>query len=265
MRCHKDWNERQSEMILPTFYTLPWLLFTFTLSERLRLEVTPSVSAECGKPVLLRCSAFSSMNGLSIKYMQWSQNQTTVYCSVDNLGNLTTTDNNSDFYCDYHQGKLSLHIQKVQPLQSKSPFICKLHSNQGISHNYTRLELQECCGQVEAAWSSKSPTCTFKEVYPDGDVDWFEDSHRLIDHSLISTTKRVEDGGGLTIRSYLDKFSTNVLYNCSLRSTTSGRYLASSVIEKNSPLQTRGKAVTPGPFGAVLWISIVLVVEKHMH
>ncbi|XP_069553245.1 uncharacterized protein [Brachyistius frenatus] len=212
-----------------------WLLPALTLTTQglVNLSVSPKITAECGKPVTLNCNASSSQRGLSIKHMEWSQDKATL-CSVDTEGEITHhRDSLSDFHCEYEYGRLSLIFQKMQPLKSgnSKPYRCKQHSNQGTAHGYTRVELQECCGKVEAALTSSGPTCTFSHVCPDGDVDWFHGSHNLSDESLkISTYKSVDRQGGLTIQSYLWWNSSNVPYNCSLRSTISGRYIASALV-----------------------------------
>lgn len=250
-------------MAFTTLYILPCLLAAVTFTECVKLTVSPSITAECGQPVTLHCHVVSSRKGLSIKYMEWFQNKT--YCSVDSEGDLTKYGPHSDFQCDYQRGHLSLRLPKVQPLQNETPFRCKLHSNQGILHRHTSVDLKECCGNIEAVWTPEGPSCTFKEVFPDGDVDWFHGSHKLTDSSLIYTTKKVEAGGWLTIHSSLDTQRTTVLYNCSLKSTASGRYIASSLIQQNTQLKIRSRGAAQGPFLTFLWICGVLAVEKHTY
>lgn len=88
----------------------------------------------------------------------------------------------------------------------------------------------ECCEIVEGDLRSEGPTCTFKHVYPDGDVHWFHGSHSLSDGSLHNTTKRVDEGGWLTIHSNLKWKSSGMPFNCSLKSTKSGSYIASTLV-----------------------------------
>lgn len=107
--------------------------------------MSPSVVAECGEPVSLHCNTSSSHDGLSVKRMEWSQGSTSL-CSVDSEGTIRTHGQRSlsDFYCDYKDGQLSLVFQRMLPLESghSKPYRCKLHSNQGVAHNYTKVELQ---------------------------------------------------------------------------------------------------------------------------
>ncbi|KAF1395054.1 hypothetical protein PFLUV_G00007560 [Perca fluviatilis] len=168
-------------MVYTALYTLLWLLTAFvTPQELVTLSVTPKITAECGKQVTINCNVSSSRHGLSIKHMNWSQNNRS-FCSVDNEGNITHHRHTlSHFHCEYKHGQLSLIFKRVQPLES-GDYRCKLQSNQGAKHQYTIVELQECCGIVEGVSTSDGPACTFKYVYPDGDVHWFHGSHHLSD------------------------------------------------------------------------------------
>lgn len=89
----------------------------------------------------------------------------------------------------------------------------------------------ECCWSFEGVWNEGHPTCTFRHVYPDGDVHWFHGSHNLSDGSVKQHTTKQVDNGWLTIHSYLEHNLSGVPYNCSLKSTASGRYIASSLVE----------------------------------
>ncbi|XP_060918541.1 uncharacterized protein LOC132992953 [Labrus mixtus] len=210
-------------------HLLLWLLAasTPTAQEMLSLHVTPKISAACGQQVTLDCEVSSSQHGLSIKHMQWYQNNTS-YCSV-NSEETVTKEHQSSFRCEYQQGRLSLIFTEVQPMESGT-FRCKLHSNKGAKDGSTILELQDGCGQVEGLIKDGYPTCTFTRVYPDGEVHWFHGSKRL--HGEHKTIEDVEDGGWLTIRSYMERKSSGVSYNCSLWSTKIGRYIASTLVEK---------------------------------
>lgn len=77
--------------------------------------------------------------------MAWSQGGTSL-CSVNSEGTMLTHGKHSlsDFYCDYKDGQLSLVFQRMLPLESghSKPYRCKLHSNQGVAYNYTKVELQ---------------------------------------------------------------------------------------------------------------------------
>ncbi|KAA8594992.1 uncharacterized protein LOC116705339 [Etheostoma spectabile] len=254
-------------------HTLLWLqtAFVLTTQEFVKLSVTPKITAECGKEVTLNCNVSSSRHGLSIKHMNWSQNNRSL-CSLDKEGNITHHKHTlSHFHCEYKHGtQLSLIFKRVQPLES-GDYRCKLQSNQGAKHQYTRVELQECCGIVEGVWTGDRATCTFKNIYPDGDVHWFHGSHNLSDGSVRQhTTKHVDEGGWLTIRSYLEQNSSTVPYNCSLKSSTSGRYITSTLVQ-NPELQARSISQehthpgrngvgSPGPLWTYLCISILLAV-----
>lgn len=247
-------------MGLTTLHVLLWLLtdFTFTGLASVQLEVTPVITAECGKPVTLTCNASSPLDGLLINYMEWSQNET--YCSVNSKGNVTTPHTQNDISCEFKEGLLSLTFKEVKPLQSKNPFRCKLRSNRGSPHQYTKLELQECYGSVVAAQTADGPSCTFKQVYPDGDIHWFHGSHNLSDGSLSRVTKRVDEGGWLTIQSYLHKGRSDLPYNCSLRSIMSGRYMASSLVwnKRQEPSTVRSAASAQAPLWTSLCFSLFL-------
>ncbi|XP_031145386.1 uncharacterized protein LOC116043030 [Sander lucioperca] len=253
-------------------HTLLWLLtaFVLTTQEFVKLNVTPKITAECGKQVTLTCNVSSSRHGLSIKHMNWSQKNRS-FCSVDSEGNISHHMHTlSHFHCEYKHGQLSLIFKRVQPLES-GDYRCKLQSNQGAKHQYTRVELQECCGIVEGVSTSGGPACTFKNVYPDGDVHWFHGSHNLSDGSVRQhTTKHVDEGGWLTIHSDLEWKSSTVPYNCSLKSITSGRYITCTSVQNSELLViTRSQQHThlggngvgsQGPMWTILCISILLAV-----
>lgn len=245
-------------MICTILNTLPWLLVTFTLSDSLTLDVSSSITAECGKPVSLHCNISSSLAGLSIKHMQWSQSHT--YCSVDSEG-IVTSKNLEDYYCRYEKGHFSLHFYKWSPYISESFYMCKLHSNQGIKSKYTQVESKEQAESVVSAWDLSSPACTFRKVCPGAEVEWFQDSQRITDQSLITTETSVEAGSWFTIRSYLNKHDRSKVYNCTLRSSSSGRYLSSAVIgpPPSSSSLVRGRAAGLGPVWTTLWSFVGLV------
>ncbi|XP_045902293.1 uncharacterized protein LOC123969191 [Micropterus dolomieu] len=248
--------------------------FTLTTQELAKLSVSPKISAECGQQVTLNCDVSSSRNGLSVIHMGWTHNKTTL-CSVDSEGTITThhrhTTDTSDFHCEYEHGQLSLIFQKVQPLESGKRYTCKLHSNQGAPYGHTRVELKECCGSSKGVLTSDGPVCTFNHVHPDGDVHWFHGSHNLSDGSYTTTTKSVDEKGWLTIHSSLKRKSSDVPYSCSLKSTTSGRYIASTLIQNHEFLvRGAGKQEATGlerngvgsqrPMKTILCISILLAV-----
>ncbi|XP_070684639.1 uncharacterized protein [Pempheris klunzingeri] len=250
-------------------HILIWLLtaFTLTTSELLKLSVNPKMTAECGKQVTLNCDVSSSREHLSIKHMEWSQNKTSL-CFVDVKGKVIKPNSHdrSDFHCEYQHGQLSLVFQRVQPLEcgNSKPYRCKLQSNQGAAHGYTTVELQECCGTVNGDLKGDGPSCTFSHVYPDGDVHWFHGSKNLSDGSLHHTTKHVDKGGWLTIRSHLRGKSSDVPYNCSLRSTASGRYIESTLVHNPEILSsiraTQSGAGSQGTMRIFLCISVLLAV-----
>lgn len=242
-------------MICTILSTLPWLLITFTFSESLKLEVSSSIIAECGKPVILHCNISSSLSGLSIKYMEWIQSHS--YCSVDSEGLVTSK--NAEDYCLYDNGRLSLHFHKWSPYMSESFYTCKLHSNQGIKYKYTHVKTREQCESVLPEWVFSTPACTFRKVCPVAEVEWFHDSQRITDQSLITTERRVEAGGWFTIHSFLNMQDESKLYNCTLRSSSSGRYLASAVIRPLLPVRARAAAL--GSVWTSLWIFVIF--EKY--
>lgn len=248
-------------------HTLVWLLpaFTFTTQELVKLSVTPKMTAECGQRVTLNCDVSSSRKGLLIKHMEWFHSLTSV-CSVDSEGKITNhTQTLSDFYCEYQHGQLSLVFARVKPLE-RGNYTCKLQSNRGAQHADTSVGLQECCGVAEGVWTRDRVTCTFKRVYPDGDVHWFHGSHKLGRSGKQHTSKHVEEEGWLTIQSYLERKSPHVPYNCSLMSAASGRYIASTLVlnpESLASVGTQGHkdgngVVSHGPVWTLFCISLLL-------
>lgn len=100
----------------------------------------------------------------------------------------------------------------------------------------------ECCGTVEGKLTTSGPVCTFKRVYPDGDVHWFHGSRSLSDGSPTQRSyKSVDKQGWLTIESYLEGTCSHGPYNCSLKSTISDRYIASTLVE-NPEFQKSSRA-----------------------
>lgn len=113
----------------------------------MKLNVSPKITAECGKQVTLNCDVSSSPNGLSIKHMAWIQNQTSL-CSVDEEGKIKPH-SRTDFHCEYKHGQLSLIFKRVRPLESgnSKPYTCKLQSNRGASNAKTIVVVQGQCQQ----------------------------------------------------------------------------------------------------------------------
>ncbi|XP_041641952.1 uncharacterized protein LOC121508886 isoform X2 [Cheilinus undulatus] len=240
-------------------HLLLWLLaaFTITTQEVLKLSVSPKISAECGQPVTLHCNVLSSQHGLSIKHMEWYQNSSW-YCSVDSEERITQNQHiHSNFHCEYQLGRLSLIFENVQPTESGKShhFGCKLQSNKGAQHGSTTVELQECCDLIEGVMNNGKPTCTFKCANQDVDVHWFHHS-RYLKHGQ-HTRRSKEPGGWWTIESHLESKSSVVPYNCSVRSTRTYRYLASTVIENGS---SNENTKLQGHMRTVLFFSVLLVV-----
>ncbi|XP_032418986.1 uncharacterized protein LOC116720072 isoform X1 [Xiphophorus hellerii] len=218
-----------------------------TLSpDSVKLEVSPKIFAECGKPVSLHCNSSSPQQGLSVKYMEWSHGNMSL-CSVDSEQTITKLQRHfqSDFDCKYEDGRLSLVFERMLPLQS-GEYRCKLRSNKGVANECTKVQLQEFCGKVEAVLRSHGPSCRFNHVYPDGDVHWFHDSRNVSDESVMQhTTKSIDSHGWMIIHSWLtlngtSERSSHEPYNCSLKSSTSGKYIASTLVQKHERRAVQG-------------------------
>lgn len=223
-----------------------WLLTAFaftTQAELVKLRVSPKITAKCGEQVTLNCNTSSVHHGMSIKLMQWFKEET-LLCSVDSKGNITALHRASlsNFTCEYEDGRLSLIFKKMLPPESGKKYTCKQRSNRGALNESTKLELQECGRIAEGKLTTMGPACTFKHVYPDGNVHWFHGSRNLSDGSLKQYTgKSVDEQGWLTIHSYLEWNSSHGPYKCSLKSTVSDRYIASMLIQ-NPESQKSGRA-----------------------
>lgn len=224
-------------------------LFILTTQGHLTLDVSPVIRAECGQQVNLTCNVSSSRPGFSIKNLRWVKNHH-MLCVVNSEGNITEHQHHtlSDFHCEYEGGQLSLVFQRVQPVESGASvdYMCKLHSNQGVTTNHTKVELQDCCGNVQDSTNPEGPSCTFTEVHPDADVHWFLSSHNFTGETLRgSTDKRWEEGGWLTIHSYLEEKDSDELYNCSLWCPTSNQYITSRLIPQQRMSKSGATAQRP--------------------
>ncbi|XP_077380214.1 uncharacterized protein LOC144020524 [Festucalex cinctus] len=216
-------------MKLPSLLLVGFLT-ELTLTTKGLVHVS-NVTAECGKPVAINCNVPTRRDGLSVKHMEWSQNHKPL-CQVNSAGELNHSKNTkSDFHCEYKNGQLSLIFAKVQPEDSGAfnRYMCKVYSNQGMSHGYSWIELQECCGAVKVVLSKDGPVCTFSDVYPDGDVVWSSQSQSE-EPVRQNNFKSVEEGGWLTIRSHLEGNPTGA-FNCTLTSIDSGRQIACNLSE----------------------------------
>lgn len=210
--------------------------FTLTTQDLANVIVSPIVTAECDQQVTLYCNISSYQNGLSITHMEWSQDKIKL-CTVNSSGEPIqhNTDPLGSFQCDYKDGRLSVTFPHVRALNS-GKYRCKLRSNHGTSNEHTTLELKECCGKVEGVFMNDGPSCTFHRVYPEGEVHWFHGSHNLSDGSVKhNISQSVDEDGYLTIHSHLKRKSSHWPYNCSLKSTKSGRYIASTLVESELP------------------------------
>ncbi|XP_056136627.1 uncharacterized protein LOC130113129 [Lampris incognitus] len=198
--------------------------FVSTTQELVWLNVSSEVTAACGQTVTLNCKVSSSREGLTVTHLRWNLNRKRL-CEVDILGEVTQFRNHtqSEFQCAYTQRHLSLTFQQVQPMESvEALYMCKLHSNHGITEAKTTVELKECYRDVDVDANPKVATCRFTGVHPDGDVHWFHGSTRL---TGANTSKSVEAGGWMTIVSSLEKDGNKEPYSCSLWNPASGQYL----------------------------------------
>lgn len=135
----------------------------------------------------------------------------------------------------------------------------------------------DCAAAVTGVLTTAGPSCTFYNVYPDGEVHWFRSSNDVWvepSNSKHLTTKRVETGGYLTIQSNLTLLETvsGVVFNCSLKSSRSGKYIASTLIQSEG-LEGRGGARMAPQFkntavrsqevvAKALYVSVILAVLK---
>ncbi|XP_057699929.1 uncharacterized protein LOC130920612 [Corythoichthys intestinalis] len=249
-----------------------YILAELSISTKALMSVN-NVTAECNKQVAIHCNVLpGAREELSVKHISWSRNHEPL-CQVDK-GNLKHSINTkSDFHCEFKEGRLSLILEKVQPVDSgaSNRYMCKLHSNQGISHGYSWIELQECCGMVKSTLSRDSSMCTFSHVYPDAEVFWSYDSQNqsegFVRHKIY---KSVEEGGWLTIKGQLEG-SSNGSFNCSLRSIVSGRHIVCNSSEDTdfqdwSGLETLGftpqvrdGAESLKPLWSIFLMSIIVV------
>ncbi|KAF6730288.1 hypothetical protein FQA47_011308 [Oryzias melastigma] len=219
-----------------------------TSQELVTLRVSPTVVAKFNTRVTLHCNASTSQNGLLIKHMGWTQD--TKLCSVNEEGTVISHHSNftSPFHCEYEDGRLSLVFQRMQPLEIKKHFMCKLRSNQGVVHGFTTVELQENGEAADSSFQNKSPRCTFSHVYPDGEVHWFHGSRNLSGGSdRPLTSKSVDPQGWLTITSQLPVHSdqeSRLPYNCSLRSALSDGYIASIALVGNGATAWRSSDIS---------------------
>ncbi|XP_037119276.1 uncharacterized protein LOC119129954 [Syngnathus acus] len=252
------------------------LLFVCFLTELTQGLVSVSnVTAECNEPLTIHCNVSTWTDGFSVKHMEWSQNGESL-CHVDGMGELIhSNDTKSHIRCEYNKGRLSLIFAKVQPEDSgaSNRYMCKLRSNRGVSHGYSRIELQECCGMVKGILSKDGPVCTFSHVYPDGDVSWSSQRRQSEGPVRQSTFKSVEEGGWVTIRSQLEGNSDGD-FNCTLMSMESGRRMECNLSEgaeflNGYGLKVQGFAQKAGnaagsrePLVTILLISILLVVMQ---
>lgn len=125
-------------------------------AELVQLSPIPSVTAECGQQVVLRCDVSSSRRGLSIKHMEWSKYKTHL-CSVNAEGKVThSTEGQSGFTCEYEPERLTL-IFGVRPMD-EAEYRCKLRSNRGTAYKYARVELK---GQSSLLWFITFPHSVF--------------------------------------------------------------------------------------------------------
>lgn len=122
----------------------------------------------------------------------------------------------------------------------------------------------ECCGKVTGSLEGNRHNCTFEHVCPDGDVHWFHGSHKYSSGPHVDTWKRVEEEGFLTIHSSLRLKSSDRTFNCSLVSTSSGRYIASYSFQNPEVMGSRqvtSGVESKGPMRTFLFVSVLLGVS----
>ncbi|XP_051940087.1 uncharacterized protein LOC127613186 [Hippocampus zosterae] len=285
---HEETESKRSPPLchLLNISSIPWcgqrmkftsLLFVCFLTELTLatqgLVSVSNVTAECGKSVAIHCNVSEQRDGLSVKHMEWFQNRK-LLCQVNSGGELKHSKNTkSDFRCEYQKGQLSLIFEKVLPEDSgaSNRYMCKLRSNWGISHAYSWIKLQECCGAVKGVLTKEGPVCTFSGVYPDAEVLWSQSQPETPGRQ--STFKSVEEGGWVTIRSQWEG-NSNGAFNCTLRSIDSGRQIVCNSSEDAQIVDGYGlkpqgftKSTVNGsealdPLMKILLISILVVVMQ---
>lgn len=119
----------------------------------------------------------------------------------------------------------------------------------------------ECYREAQPSISDEGPTCTFTEVYPDGEVHWFQGPNNVTGDPKIKT-KQVKDGKFLTITSSLNRktVSGEGAYNCSLWIPSTGAYLTSSLVPEHGEARVEGpNANGAGAIGSVWKTFLVLL------
>lgn len=135
----------------------------------------------------------------------------------------------------------------------------------GIKFNSSLVFPSECAQITNAPSERGAPACNFTNVHPDGEVHWFHGSHSLSDGPIKhKTMKRVDEGGWLIIYSELIGWkNSDVPYNCSLKGSRSGEYIASAkvpVSRVGSVHSPSSGATSQASMRTLLCISILLAV-----
>ncbi|KAM9491251.1 uncharacterized protein ACWYII_003555 [Salvelinus alpinus] len=205
-------------------------------AELVKLSAVDSLIVPCHQSATLRCDLSTFQEGLSIYHMAWVRQDGKYLCDVNATGVMGTHPGNtpSAMECSYTpHAQLTLTLLQVQPLE-QGKYLCKLRSSHGVKEATTTVKLQECYGEVQPSVSDEGPTCTFTEVYPDGEVHWFQGSNNVTGDPKIKTIQ-VKDGMFLTITSSLNRktVSGEGAYNCSLWIPSTGAYLTSSLVPEH--------------------------------
>lgn len=132
----------------------------------------------------------------------------------------------------------------------------------GIRFNSSLVFPSECA-QITNTYSEKgAPACNFTNVHPDGEVHWFHSSHSLSDGPIQhNTMKRVDERGWLIIYSELKEWNNSDMpYNCSLKGSRSGEYIASAKVSRVGPVPSHSSGATSQAMRTLLCISILLTV-----
>eukprot|EP00063_Salmo_salar_P012063 XP_013986898.1 PREDICTED: uncharacterized protein LOC106564917 [Salmo salar] len=246
-----------------------WLRVAVTLSnteptaELVKLSTVDSLIVPCHQSVTLQCRISTFEEGLSIYHLAWVLQDGKYLCDVNATGVMRTHPGNtpSAMECSYTpQTQLSLTLLQVQPLE-QGKYLCKLRSNHGVKETTTTVKLQECYREAQPSISDEGPTCTFTEVYPDGEVHWFQGPNNVTGDPKIKT-KQVKDGKFLTITSSLNRktVSGEGAYNCSLWIPSTGAYLTSSLVPEHGEARVEGpNANGAGAIGSVWKTFLVLL------
>uniref|UniRef100_W5N796 Ig-like domain-containing protein n=1 Tax=Lepisosteus oculatus TaxID=7918 RepID=W5N796_LEPOC len=155
------------------------------------LVVKDKMTAKYDNRITLNCSISSKedLGDVEISWVHFENND--ILCNYNSKDERAT--HHQRAACTFGDLQLSLTLHRFLP-SDEGMYICKLRSKAGMKHTNTTVQLQDQFSRFQYAQSSSQRTCTFYEVYPQGEVHWFDEDRNVTEDVVYSSSNKTKNG-----------------------------------------------------------------------